>query len=185
MIRIGYMGIPFSNSAEMSQKLADAHGLGESEHVPLMSAKGVVDALMEGSIDYGVLAVTNRFAGTVLESQKAQEGLPIESLRMEWTPIHHCVFVKGSDVRVTKVVSHVQALLQSRDSLERLYPDAELVECEDTAYAAEMLAEGIIGPECAAVCRKDAGEHYGLTLVHENIEDNKDNMTQFSLIRRV
>lgn len=185
MIRVGYMGIPFSNSAEMSERLAKAIGLEECEHVALMSSAGVVSALMDGSIDYGVLAVCNRFAGPVMETREALEGKPIESIRMEWTHIHHCVFLKHKDAKVTKLVSHIQALLQSKDNLHRLYPNAEFSECEDTAYAAEMLADGTLSDDCAAVCRRDAGEHYGLYLAHENVEDNKENMTQFSIIRRV
>ena len=185
MIRVGYMGIPFSNSAEMSRRLSESLGLGECEHVALKSSRGVVDALMAGTVDYGVLAVSNRFAGTVMETQDALAGHPIEILRLEWMPIHHCVFVKDGDVGVTKLISHVQALMQSERTLRELYPDAEFVECEDTAYAAEMLSNGTIGFEYAAVCRKDAGEHYGLTLVHENVEDNRENMTQFAIVRKV
>ena len=71
MIRVGYMGIPFSNSAEMSRRLSESLGLGECEHVALKSSRGVVDALMAGTVDYGVLAVSNRFAGTVMETQDA------------------------------------------------------------------------------------------------------------------
>ena len=179
------MGIPFSNSAEMSVRMSASLGLKNVEHVPLMSSKGVVDALMGGSIEYGVLAVENRFAGTVLETQKAMEGLPLEVLLLEWIPIHHCVFVKEGGAEVKKLISHVQALMQSQSNLRRLYPEAEFIECEDTAYAAEMLADGTIGPEYAAVCRKDAGEHYGLTLVHEGVEDNLDNRTQFAIVRKV
>ena len=179
------MGIPFSNSAEMSVRMSTSLGLKDVEHVPLMSSKGVVDALMEGSIEYGVLAVENRFAGTVLETQKAMEGLPLEVLLLEWTSIHHCVFVKECGAEVKKLISHVQALMQSQGNLRRLYPEAEFIECEDTAYAAEMLANGTIGPEYAAVCRKDAGEHYGLVLVHENVEDNAGNSTQFAIVRKV
>ena len=51
------------------------------------------------------------------------------------------------------------------------------------AYAAEMLAVGKLPEGSAAVCRKDAGEHYGLFLANENVEDNPDNMTKFSLVK--
>ena len=74
-------------------------------------------------------------------------------------------------------------MAQSRKNLEKLYPGAEFVECEDTAYAAEMLAEGKLPAGSAAVCRRDAGEHYGLFLANENVEDNPDNMTRFSLVK--
>ena len=36
--------------------------------------------------------------------------------------------------------------------------------------------------DCAVVCRKAAGEHYGLCLLKENIEDRGDNETFFYLI---
>ena len=122
MIRVGYMGAPFSNSAEMSRRLSESLGLGECEHVALKSSRGVVDALMAGTVDYGVLAVSNRFAGTVMETQDALAGHPIEILRLEWMPIHHCVFVKDGDVGVTKLISHVQALMQSERTLRSCIP---------------------------------------------------------------
>ena len=100
-----------------------------------------------------------------------------------WSPIHHCVFKRKKDDEVTSLVSHIQALMQSENNLKRLYPGAILVECEDTAYAAEMLSKGELPEGSAAVCRRDAGEHYGLYLDNENVEDNKDNMTKFSLVR--
>ena len=150
--------------------------------VTLLLITGAVAAALAG-----VNAITKDAiaANQEKKTQDALAGHPIEILRLEWMPIHHCVFVKDGDVGVTKLISHVQALMQSERTLRELYPDAEFVECEDTAYAAEMLSNGTIGSEYAAVCRKDAGEHYGLTLVHENVEDNRENMTQFAIVRKV
>ena len=42
MTRIGYMGIPFSNSEEMSQIFAREMGFDDAEHVPLVTSKDVV-----------------------------------------------------------------------------------------------------------------------------------------------
>ena len=36
----------------------------------------------------------------------------------------------------------------------------------------------------AVICRRNAGEMFGLTLMYENIEDNKQNMTQFHLLHK-
>ena len=182
--RIGYMGIPLSNSEHMAKRFSEKFGITDCELVPLMSAKNVVDALVRGDIEYGVLATMNRFAGTVIETRDAlRDRYDIEKIDSDWTPIHHCVFTKHKDEKVTLIVSHVQALLQSEKNLKRLYPDAEWMECEDTAYAAEMLAKGELPEGSAAVCRKEAGEFYDLYLTDENVEDNKENMTLFSLIR--
>jgi len=183
-IRVGYMGIPFSNSEEMAVIFSKKFDLRDPELIPLMSAKNVMDELVARRIDYGVLAVENRFAGIVEESVEAQKGIRnLKELDLMWSPIHHCVFKKNKDDKVTSLVSHIQALMQSENNLKRLYPGASFVECEDTAYAAEMLSKGELPEGSAAVCRMDAGEHYGLYLDAENVEDNKDNMTKFSLVR--
>lgn len=182
--KVGYMGIPFSNSEEMAMVFSKKFDLRDVELVPLMSAKNVMDELVARHIDYGVLAVENRFAGIVEESRVAKLGVRnLKELDLMWSPIHHCVFKRNKDEKVTTLVSHVQALMQSQNNLKALYSGAEFVECEDTAYAAEMLAKGELPEGAAAVCRRDAGEHYGLYLDNENVEDNKDNMTKFSLVR--
>ena len=182
--RIGYMGIPLSNSEHMAKRFSEKFNITDCELVPLMSAENVVKALVSGDIDYGVLATLNRFAGTVVETRTAlKDRYDIEKIDSEWTPIHHCVFTRNKDVKVRMIVSHVQALLQSERNLKRLYPDAEWMECEDTAYAAEMLSKGLLPDDSAAVCRKEAGEFYDLHLANENVEDNEGNMTLFSFVR--
>jgi len=178
------MGIPFSNSEEMAMVFSKKFDLRDVELVPLMSARNVIDELVAGRIQYGVLAVENRFAGIVEESRLAKQGVRnLKELDLMWSPIHHCVFKRNRDDKVTSLVSHIQALMQSQNNLREMYPGAAFVECEDTAYAAEMLAKGELPEGSAAVCRKDAGEHYGLYLDRENVEDNKDNMTKFSLVK--
>lgn len=181
--RVGYMGIPHSNSAHMARSFSEGLGLTDYELVPLMSAKNVMDALVSGDINYGVFATMNRFAGTVVETRTAMKDHDVETLGSMWTHIHHCVFKRNPDDKVTKLVSHIQALLQSERNLERLYPDAVWEECEDTAYAAEMLAQGKLPEGSAAVCRRDAGEFYGLYLDNENVEDRKENMTLFTFVK--
>jgi prephenate dehydratase len=181
--RIGYMGIPFSNSDAMARIFSERAGLKGPEFVPLMSARDTMDAMVEGSIDYGVFAMENRIAGKVIETDNALKWMDYEILDEGWLPIHHCVFLREEGDEVKRIVSHIQALLQSSRNLRRLYPDAVLAECEDTAYAAEMLAKGELPEGSAALCRRDAGEHYGLYLANENVEDNSENMTRFALIR--
>lgn len=183
-IKVGYMGIPFSNTEEMAITLTGDEGIDNIELVPLVSAANVVDALLSGSVNYGVLAIRNKFAGPVIESVLAQQGRNITVIRTKWCHIHHCVFTKNKDSEIRRLSSHIQALLQSEKNLDRIYPDAEWQECEDTAYAAEMLSNGKLSEDFAVVCRKDAGEHYGLYLAHENVEDNGDNMTEFSIIKK-
>lgn len=183
MVVIGYMGIPGSNSEQAAVDLAGEMGWSDVELVPLLDSAGVVGALKDGACEYGVLAVANITAGPVEETVRSLDGVDHEVTMDIWVPIHHCVFVKGPNVVVRHISSHIQALLQTREHLDALYPDADRVDCEDTALAAENLSKGLIPADTAVICRRNAGEMFGLTLVHENIEDRTDNMTQFHLIR--
>lgn len=183
LIRVGYMGIPFSNSEEMALTFSNKLDLRKYELVPLMSAKNVIDSLQKKEIEYGVLASENKFTGIVQETEEAlMDADHVKEIDTLWSPIHHCVFKKDANDDVTVLISHIQAIQQSENNLKKLYPDARYEECEDTAYAAEMLAKGMLPKGYAAVCRRDAGEHYGLYLDNENVEDSKENMTKFSLI---
>ncbi len=183
-IRISYMGIPFSNSEEAANKFAESMGWKDVEFIPVVTSKGVVDSITSGESDYGVVASSNITAGTVIETQIALQGRnDIIKIKNDTVPIHHCVFTKNDHVKIRIVSSHIQALLQTKKNLDILYPGTKRVEVEDTAYAAKMLAEGKFSDDTAVVCRKNAGEYYGLFLAHENIEDRHDNMTTFTLLK--
>ena len=183
MVIVGYMGIPGSNSEQAAIDLSRRMGWDEPTLLPLMSSRGVVDGLRDGSCEYGVLAVANITAGPVIETMESLAGVDHDVVLDQWFSIHHCVFVKNPDVTIRHISSHIQALLQTKEHLDALYPDADRIACEDTAYAAENLSKGLISEDTAVVCRRNAGEMFGLTMVHENIEDRADNMTQFHLIR--
>ncbi|MBQ8179151.1 MAG: chorismate mutase [Candidatus Methanomethylophilaceae archaeon] len=182
---IGYMGIPGSNSEDAAGNFASRMGWDDVELVPLVDSKGVIGALDSGGCMFGVVATANINAGPVGETAEALEGRDdIETVDELWLPIHHCVFTVPGCTGIRTVASHVQALLQTKGNLASLFPDAERLEVEDTAIAARYLSEGRLSPDTAVICRRNAGEMFGLELLHENIEDRSDNMTQFHLLRR-
>lgn len=185
-VSLGYMGIPGSNSEQAAKEFAAKMDWDDVELLPLVDSRGVIDAMDSGKCEYGVVAVANIRAGPVEETAKALEDRDDITFVMEqWVPIHHCVFVKDKDVKVKKVASHIQAILQTKGNLEKLFPGAELMEVEDTALAAQYISEGKLSDDTAAICRRNAGEMFGLVMIHENIEDDKENMTQFKLLHKV
>lgn len=184
-VTIAYMGIPGSNSEQAAKDFAAKLESDDFTFLPRMDSRGVVSALDDEGADYGVVAVENINAGPVIETREALAGRDdIESVDSIWVPIHHCVFVKDGCTAVRHVASHIQALLQTASSLSRLFPDADRMEVEDTAVAARYLSEGSLPEDTAVVCRRNAGEMFGLRMIHENIEDRKDNMTEFHLLRK-
>ena len=182
-VRIGYMGIPGSNSEAAAKGFAEMEGWMEVVLIPLTDSKRTVDSLLAGECDYGVVAYSNIEAGPVIETRDAMAGKDLQFVASQWVPIHHCVFVKGDPERITAVNSHIQALLQCRRNLDRLFPDAERQESEDTALSAQYLSEGKLPDTTAVLCRRNAGEMFGLKMIYENIEDRSDNMTEFHMLK--
>lgn len=183
-MKIGYQGIEGSNSQAAARNMAERLGWTNVEYVPLVHSKGVVGALLAGTVDYGVMATLNHIAGVVLETEAALRGVQYRMLALDCIPIHHCLFVKNSSVtEIHAVASHIQALKQCKGTLAREYPEAVWKEEEDTAIAAQHLAEGTLPPDTGVLCRRDAGEAFGLHLLRENLEDDAENATEFELVQ--
>ena len=183
-MKIGYQGIKGSNSEASARSMAKRLGWTGVEYVPLVHSRGVVAALLAGEVDYGVMATLNHVAGVVQETEAALRGLNYRMLALDCIPIHYCLFVRDASVtKIHTVASHIQALEQCRGTLAREYPNAVWKEAEDTAIAARHLAEGVLPKDTGVLCRRDAGEAFGLHLVRENLEDDAENATEFELIR--
>ena len=182
--RIGYQGIPGSNSEVAAELFVQRFAMEPATLVPLVTSKGVVQALCEGSIDYGVMATRNKIAGDVAETTDALQTIDYDIYGALAIPIRHCLF-KHPDVLVedvTTVASHPQALLQTQIVRKQLYPTLSEVETPDTALAAKQLASGELPPTTTVLCSKHAGLQHGLELVHEDLKDLPDeivNETEF------
>ena len=115
MDKIGYMGIPGSFSEVAANELRAEAGMTETELVPLVCAKNILEAMQKGEIQYGVLGVENSTAGPVGEFVHTFENISYEKIGVYVLPIHHCMFKKpGVDTASLKVVaSHPQALRQT------------------------------------------------------------------------
>lgn len=179
------MGISGSFSEIAAEELLKQNGMTETELVPLVCAKNILDAMREGSVTYGVLGVRNSTAGPVSEFVQAFDGVSYEKLDEFVLPIHHCLFKKpGVDLdRLTEVATHPQALRQTDHSRAQRWPWLSEKEIEDTAIGAEWLARGELPETTAVICSISAGKSWGLELVAENIEDSTENKTTFWLLK--
>ena len=182
-MKIAYQGIPGSNSEAVSVIFAQNQGFIAPEYIPAVHSQGVIEMLKSGEADYGVMATRNLMAGSVSESDNALSALSHRVIDAQWLSVHHCLFVKNRFCRFDTIASHIQALGQCRNTLHNRYGDCRQLEVEDTALAARMLADGTLPENTAVLCRKNAGEMFGLHLVAENLEDDPRNMTEFVLIK--
>lgn len=182
-MKIAYQGIPGSNSEAVSFAFAQNQGFLNVEYIPAVHSKGVTDMLERGEADYGVMATRNLIAGSVGETEDALSAISYRVVDAQWLPVHHFLFTKNENCDIKCIASHIQAFGQCRDTLRKRYPGVKLLEVEDTAIAARYLAEGQLGDDTAVLCRRNAGEMFGLHLAAENLEDDSRNMTEFVLIK--
>lgn len=185
LIKIGYQGDAGSNSEAASAGFAVTQGMKNVEYVPLVNSKNVVDAVMAGKVDYGVMASRNHIAGYVRETEEALTGVSYHLAAALCLPIHHCLFVKDPTITHPAVIaSHPQALAQCKDTLAQEYAYAEQLEIADTAIGARYLADGTLPSNVGVLCRRNAGEAFGLHLLQENLEDDPTNATDFIIIEK-
>ena len=187
MIRIGYQGEVGSNNEAAAEIFAEEQGFSKDEYelIPLVESRYVVSYLKANKIDYGVVASRNSVAGPVKETYEAIKDEYFEFVQTVILPIHHCIFIKQhmEPENIKVVTSHIQALNQTKNNRHIRFPNWEDKETNDTASAARNLSEGIFPDDYAVICRKNAGERYGLKLVCENIEDVRNNRTEFRVYK--
>ena len=182
MTRIGFQGEVGGNAEQAAWEIAAHLGLAGVEWFPLVSSAGVIAALREGRIDYGVFAVKNNLGGTVAETAEAVRGVSLRLMGAVTLDIHHCLFKKPGvpDVGLRFVASHIQALKQTEATRDRTFPQLEALEAYDTALAARWLARGMYADDVAVLAKMSAGLDNGLELVAENLED-QFSRTEFHL----
>lgn len=151
---------------------------GDIEFSP--SFEGVFEAIKQGGADFGVVPVENSAAGSVTETYSLIMKHRFYIVKAVCLSVNHCLAAKpGEEVRT--VLSHPQGLMQCREYLkEKGYEKREF---SNTAAAAKHVAQsGEVG--LAAICSKDAAQRYGLEILEENIQDDKNNHTRFAVISK-
>ena len=189
-MKIGYQGIEGSNSEEAARKFVEQLKLKDVQYIPLIKAQNIVQALEKGEIEYGVFAIKNHYAGKVIETEQAMNNskIKLKCIQKLQLHIHHCIFKKDKTIKnedLKEIASHIQALMQTEKFRTENLPNLKPKELEDTAIAAKYLSENKLNTDVAVICSKRAGNKYGLELMYENIEDVKDNLTDFAIYRKV
>ena len=151
------------------------------EPVPCVTFRDVFETVKRKAVDYAVIPVENSIAGPVKEAQQLlQEYQPKIEGEIQLR-VRHCLLgCTGSSLQtIKKVISHPQALAQSKKFLDQLGVETEPF--YDTAGAAKWVSEHKC-TDVAAIASKKAAERYGLVILTESIESNSSNTTRFIII---
>lgn len=183
---IGVSGAQGSFSEEAAEYYCYKNALSDYELKYLISVENVLTALDKGEINMGVFPIENSNGGIVYEAVYAMAKHLFNIENLFEIDIRHNLIVKPGTKRedIRKIASHDQALKQCKMYIKRMWPQAEIIQWEDTAKAVKDLAEGKLSPDTATIAAKGAAKLYGMEILEEGIQDLKFNFTTFLAVTK-
>lgn len=173
---VAYGGVPGSYGEE-----ALVRHFGTVREISFRTFDEVVEAVLEGRADYGILPLENTTTGGILEVERLLEAKPVYIVGEEVVPVAHCLLGLGTLEDIRTVYSHPQGFEQSRAFLKG--HSFEEVPYFNTAISADFVAAS--GDKTlGAIASRRAAEVYKLKILAEDINSNRDNYTRFAVIRR-
>ncbi len=175
-------GIEGSFHDEASRKFFGGNRI---EIIPARSFNDLAKALnSDHSINYGVMAIENSIAGSILQNYKLlRENSFWISGEVYLRINHHLMALPGQSLEdITEVRSHPMAIYQCLDFLDA-HEHIKIIESEDTAHSAKEIAQKNL-QGIAAIGSRLAAEIYGLHVIREDIETSKVNYTRFAVVSR-
>lgn len=144
--------------------------------------RDAMEAIKNGEADYAVLPIENSSAGIVSENYDLMVEYDNCIVGEQIIRIDHALLaLKDAKMEdITDIYSHPQALMQCSKYLDA-HREWEKHSCKNTAMASQKVKEdGKIHK--AAIASKLNAKIYGLQVLEEAIQDNKDNYTRFIIV---
>lgn len=179
-LKVAIQGIKGSNHHQVAK---DFFG----DHIALLecsSFDAVVDNLLSGAADKGIMAIENSIAGSIIPNYNLVYHNNIHVIGEHYLNIHHNLMVlKGTSFDdIEEVHSHPMALLQCKEFF-KAHAHIKLVESVDTAETAKRIKECQL-THIAAIAPKMAAELYGLDIIADNIQTIVNNSTRFIILKK-
>ncbi len=175
----------FSHAA--GQLYCTAQAAGDCNFIFTTDSEGVFKALAEKQAGYGIMPIYNPTGGLVemtLEAMGKHNFTVAASFSM---PVQQCLLTLPM-VRpdtIMKIFSHQQAIKQCQHYLDTNWPECQLENYSDTAQAAADLAAGILPSDSAVLAPKLCAQIYGLRVIAESVQDDKENQTVFIVVKNI
>lgn len=144
--------------------------------------RDAMEAIEEGAADYAVLPIENSTAGAVNEVYDLLVEFENYIVGETIIPIKNTLSgLPGTDIsEIERVYSKVEALMQASHFLGE-HGDWQQISVANTALAAKKILEDQDKHQ-AAVCSAYAASVYGLSVLADSINDEKNNSTRFIVI---
>lgn len=154
------------------------------ECVECITFKDVFDSVINGGTNFGITAIENTVAGTILPNYAMLRDSGVRIIGEVYLHIQqNLITLKGEIIAdIQEVHSHPMAILQCQTFFEQ-YPHIRLVQADDTAAVARRISEKQL-KHIGAIAGTHVAGMYNLQLLAEAIETHKKNFTRFLVIER-
>lgn len=146
--------------------------------------EAVFAAIEQGLCQYGILPIENSTAGSVNKVYDLMIKHKFSIVRTFRLKVDHNLLVhKGANLTdIKEIYSHEQAISQCSSFLNTL-PGVKVIPVENTAVAAQMVAQSGRN-DIAAISSRSCAELYGLSCLAASIQDKGNNHTRFICISK-
>jgi prephenate dehydratase len=178
-VRVAIQGIKGSNH----HQVADDFFKSEVELVECLSFHALVDTLLAGKADKGIMAIENSIAGSIIPNYALVCENHLHIIGEHYLNIHHHLMaLPGQEISdIREVRSHPMALLQCREYL-KTQPHIKMVEDVDTAETAHKIHQKQL-KGIAAIAPQVAATLYGLDILARDIQTIPNNATRFIVVK--
>ena len=149
--------------------------------LPCCTFTDAFGTVADGGARFAMIPIENSVAGRVADIHQLLPESSLHIVAEHYQPVHHNLLAcKGAQAdELTTVRSHVHALSQCRDVIQRLGLNA-VVHADTAGAAAEIARLG--DPAVAAIASGLAAEIYGLDVIEADVEDATHNTTRFVVL---
>jgi prephenate dehydratase len=178
-IKVAIQGIPGANHEIAARAYFKEKNV---EVVPCHTFREVFDVMQKTPDILGIMAIENTLVGSLLPNYTMlrESGFIVHGehkLRIK----HHLMALPGQTIKdIQEVHSHPMALAQC-EAFFKDHPHIKLIESEDTALSAKIIADKEI-KGLGAIASSLASKLYKLNVIEQGIETNKHNYTRFLII---
>ncbi len=179
------MKIAFAGEKGAFAELAAAQHFGPRHAlVPVPEFEDVFASVSRGKVSHGIIPIENSLTGSIHQNYDLLlEGDLFITGEIFLRVSHYLIANRGvKRHNIRRVFSHPQGLAQCRAFLKKM-PDAERIPVSNTAVAVRKIRDGRL-LDAAAIASLQAAIDYDMSVLAENIEDNKANITRFLILSR-
>lgn len=179
-LKIAIQGIKGSNHHQVANEYFGEH----IDLVECLSFDSVIDSLIHGVADKGVMAIENSIAGSIIPNYALIDNHHLHVVGEHYLDIqHNLMALPGQSIEdIQEVYSHPMALLQCKEFFKK-YPHIKLVEDKDTAEVADRINKNQL-KNVGAIASVLAAEIFELDILARSIQTIKHNETRFAIVKR-